>query len=426
MVLLLVIAVVVGKKFKPDSGVKVATEEVSTHTIVETVTANGTIQPKTEVKLSSEVSGEIIELNVEEGDSVNQGDLLILINPDLSEAAVDRADAATNQAKASLASAEANMTQMEANYLQAQLAYDRNKDLREKGIVSDSEFETIEATFKTAEANLEAALQQVKASEFNIKSAEASLKEAQDNLARTAIYSPIGGVVSKLNVELGEKVSGTALMQGTELLRVANLEDMEARVEVTENDILKVKLGDTAYVEVDAYKEKIFKGLVYEIAYSPQNDATLGTDQVTDFIVKIALLKSSYQELVQPQYGHKYPFRPGMSTTADIRTKVANNVVAVPIQAVTARIIESVEGEEELEESYSDGRLSEYVFVLRDGEATAVMVETGIQDNRFLEVISGLEEGDEVIYAPYKAISEELRNGEQVQVVEEDMLFSEE
>jgi HlyD family secretion protein len=426
LVVLILAAVFLGKMFKSDGGTKVAAEEVGSRTIIETVTANGTIQPKTEVKISSEVSGEIIELLVEEGDSVNQGDLLLRINPDLSEAAVDRADAATNQAKASLASAEANLTQMKANLMAAEQNFNRNKDLHEKGIISDSEFENFETAYLTSQANVTAAEQQVASAEFNIKSAQASLNEAVDNLERTIIYSPIGGVISKLNVEEGEKVSGTALMQGTELLRVANLEEMEARVEVTENDILKVKLGDTAYIEVDAYQEKLFKGLVYEIAYSPQTDAALTTDQVTDFIVKIKLLKSSYQELIQPEYGHRYPFRPGMSATADIRTKVSNDVIAVPIQSVTARIIEAYEDKDDEGNTDKDGmEIKEYVFIVKDGKAVAVEVETGIQDNRFLEITSGLEGGEKVIYAPYKAVSESLKDGEPIREVDEDMLFTE-
>lgn len=381
--------------------INVKTEKVLWGSITETVPANGKIQPEMEVKISPDVSGEITELNIEEGDWVEKGDLLLRINPEIYAANLDRM-------KASLNNMQSNLAQQKTQLKDTKLKHDRNIQLIEKGAISSIEFET-------SLINLELAKLSVEGSSFNVESSKASLKEAENNLDRTYIYAPISGTISRLNIEQGERVVGTAQMTGTELLRIADLDHMEVVVDVSENDILRVKLNDMAEVKVDAYMKGTFEGQVTEIANSAN---LLGTsaDQVTNFEVKIRILKSSYQELHQT---HKYPFRPGMTASVDIQTQIKENIKLLSIQSVTTRkdsITLKSNKREEYTKKEDNQEAFECVFIYQDGKVVIRQVVTGIQDDENIEIISGLKEADEVVKSPYSAVSKKLRNEMQVLV----------
>ena len=412
-----IILLVVGKKagwFGGDVNVKVSTKVVESKTITELITANGKIQPETEVKISPDVSGEIIQLNVEEGDEVSQGLLLMIIKPDVYISTLNRMEASLNSAKARLAQAEAQKIERE-------LSYKRAKQLFDKGTIPASEFETSESGFKIAES-------EVKAAEFSVKSSEASVAEAKEQLTKTKIYAPISGTVSRLNVEQGERVVGTNMYAGTELLVIANLELMEVKVEVNENDIVKVALYDTALVEVDAYMKRKFKGVVTEIANSA-NTAGAASDQVTNFDVKVLLLKESYADLFSDDANSFYPFRPGMSATVDIQTETRENVISVPIQAVTTRLVKGEKGDAEkknmtdAEKKEADEKEEVVFLVQEDGSVIKTKVETGIQDNNNIEVLTGIAAGDEIVVAPYTAVTRTLKDSMNVEVVKEEDLY---
>jgi len=436
VLLALVIIGMIGKKqnwFGKSSDLEVAVEKVTKRSIVETVTASGKINPQTEVKLSSEVSGEIIELNVREGDSVSKGQLLCVINPVIYEAIVTQSDAGLNQVKANLASSRANLIQAKAADEQAKRTFDRNKQLYDAKVISDADYEASKLAYDQADANYETAKEQVNAGVFTVKSSEAQLKQAQDNLVKTKIYAPMKGIVSLVNVKLGERVVGTAQMAGTELLRVADLNNMQAEVDVNENDVLRVSLGDTADIEVDAYINKKFKGVVNQISYSSTTALqSVTSSQATNFTVKIKMLKESYAELIHPEKGKLFPFRPGMSATADIKTDSRNNVLTVPIQSVTTRDTKAL-GEKTMAnakkaDNTNDANkdLKEIVFVVEKGRAVAKEVKTGLQDANYIEITSGLNEGDQVVKAPFKFVSKTLKNGDLVKVVDEKNLFKDE
>lgn len=407
-IVLLILVLIIGKKagwFGKPEVQSVFVEKPEKRTIVEATNANGKIQPEVEVKISSEVSGEITELPYKEGAWVEKGALLVRIKPDTYISLKDRAIASVNSANATLSQAKSQLAQSE-------LAYNRNKLLHEQKAISDSDFET-------AKTNYEVALAQVKASEFNVESAEASLKEANENLQKTTIYAPISGTISQLNVELGERVVGTIQMTGTEILRIANLNRMEARVDVNENDIVKVKLGDTALVEVDAYINRKFKGIVTQIANSASSSGT-STDQVTSFEVRIFILADSYSDIQKAT--HQSPFRPGMSTTVDILTNTRNNVVCIPIQAVTTRSNnKSQDGLQKVDRSAVTTDMpaavakvdepKEVIFIVRNDTARMVNVTTGIQDNQYIEILEGIAGDEEVVTSPYSAISRKLSDG---------------
>ncbi|MBL4658077.1 MAG: efflux RND transporter periplasmic adaptor subunit, partial [Flavobacteriales bacterium] len=387
--------------------------------------ANGKIQPEIEVKISPDVSGEVIELAVKEGDKVNEGDLLVKINPDIYLASVDRMDAALNSAKAALANSK-------ARFIEAEATYKRNKKLWDDKVISDAEFEGITANMHVAEQNMVA-------SEFNIKSASASLKEARDNLAKTMIYAPVQGVVYMLQIEKGERVVGTSQMAGTELMRLANLNEMEVSVEVNENDIVRVMTKDTSDIEVDAYLDRTFKGIVTEVANSANTEG-VGADQVTNFTVKIRILQSSYEDLLDTANTSVSPFRPGMSATVEIRTEKAVDVVSVPIQAVTIREDTTqleddnvVKARKKVEASSGEtkksrknkvvGKKEECVFVLLDGVVELRWVEVGIQDNDIIQIKEGLKEGEHIVVGPYSAVSKGIEHEAKVEVVTEDELY---
>ena len=404
IVIVLIIFTIIGKKqgwFGKALTVKVAVEKAEKRTIIETITANGKIQPEKEVKISPDVSGEIVELTVKEGYPVKKGDLLLRIRPDIYISQKDRSLAAISSARARLAQAE-------AQYTQAELSYKRNKQLFSEQTISKSDFEQAQASYTVAKSEVDAA-------KFSVISTEASLKEANENLIKTSIYAPMDGTVSMLLVELGERVAGTNLMAGTEMLRVADLSRMEARVEVNENDIVKVKLGDTALIEVDAYLDRKFKGIVTEIANSAKTTG-VSADQVTNFDVKILVLPSSYQSLVDA--GDKNPFRPGMSASVDIQTESKSDIITIPIQAVTTRndTTKTVKA--------PTGKDVRTIVFITDGKyAMAKDVKTGIQDNNYIEILSGLADSARVISSPFSAISKKLSDSTLIEIVKKEELF---
>ena len=421
----LIVLGIIGKMagwFGKKPGVEVAVEKAALRDITEMVSANGKIQPEVEVKISADVSGEIVELHVKEGQKVQKGQHLLTINPDLIQSAADRVAAALNQTKANLANAKARENQAKANFVNAEQSFNRSKKLRDQQAISAAEYDAAIAQFESAKGELEAAKQSVFAAEFAVNSAQASLKEANDNLNRTRIYAPTDGTISKLNVELGERVVGTAQMSGTELLRIANLSEMEVSVDVNENDIVRIQLNDTANVEVDAYGDRIFKGIVTEIANSSKTagDVMNTGDQVTNFSVKIRILRSSYQDLLDTAQAHLSPFRPGMSATVDILTETQKNVIAVPIMAVTTRA-----SDDSTKKSDSGiDELDEVVFVHQNGKIRKLKVKTGIQDMNHIRILEGIKVGDEVIAAPYTAISKLLRDSMDVIVVDASSLYT--
>ena len=427
IVIVLILFLFIGKKMgwiNSEKGTPVAVEKVSKKTIIETVPANGKIYSQTEVKISAEVSGEVIELYVKEGDSVTKGQLLVKINPSIYESEVVRSEAYVNQMKANESNAKANLAQVQAQFDQARSSYERSKELLKNKVISQAEYDQAFTTFKTASANYEAAIQTINAGGFSIKSAQASSIQAKQNLNKTLIYSPISGIVSKLNIEKGERVLGTAQMAGTELMRISDLNNMETRVDINENDVLRISLGDTAEIEVDAYLNRKFKGIVSEIAYASKSDFSITTDQVTNFTVKIKLLKESYIDLIQPEKGHRFPFRPGMSATADIQTNKKDNVLAVPIQSVTIRDPKkSILDVNKSEDGDTKKVLEEIVFVVENNKAKAVKVKTGLQDDTNIEIISGLTGNEQVIFAPFKAISKTLKDGDVIIIKKEDDLY---
>ncbi|HDP54700.1 MAG TPA: efflux RND transporter periplasmic adaptor subunit [Bacteroidetes bacterium] len=412
----LIVLAIIGKKkgmFGKPETIDVVVEKPEYRTIIESISANGKIEPVIEVKISPEVSGEIIELPVKEGEKVEKGKLLCRIKPDTYISIRERAEAAVNSSKARLAQAQAQLQQSE-------LAYNRSKKLFEQKAISESEFENARTSLQVAKADVNAAL-------FNVSSAEASLKEAKENLAKTTIYAPMNGTISKLSVELGERVVGTAQMAGTEILRIADLTRMEARVSVNENDIVRVKLNDTSLVYVDAYPNQNFKGIVTQIANSASVTG-VATDQVTTFEVRILLIENSYNHLVTDRKPN--PFRPGMSTTVDIQTTTKYNVLSIPIQAVTTRSDSesinagSLSGENEnTTEQAEKSKLKEVVFIAKGDTASMVYVKTGIQDNRNIEVLEGLTDSVDVVVAPFSAISRRLQDGKRVKKVTQDKLF---
>ncbi|MFD2542520.1 efflux RND transporter periplasmic adaptor subunit [Lacinutrix gracilariae] len=416
-VTIIVIAVVVllalligGKKAgwfgKQGNFKEVETKKIAKIDIIETVSATGKIQPEIEVKLSSEVSGEIIELPIVEGEQVKKGDLLVRVNPDIYQSSLSRTQAALQNVRAGLNQAEASLKEAKANY-------DRNQQLYEKGIISKADWDKVISSYEIAQANRQSAY-------FNVQSSAATVNEAKDNLNRTNIYAPMSGTISKLDVELGERVVGTQQMAGTEIMRVANLTNMEVEVDVNENDIVKVNIGDSTIVEVDAYLKKQFKGLVTEIANSA--DGVLTSDQVTNFKVKVRILEESYKDLLKGKGENYSPFRPGMTATVDIITDKRENVVGVPISAIviktdtssTKKAIKKDAIESDSEEKF------ECVFIKEGDKAKLRVVKTGVQDNTNIEIVEGLQENDEIITGPYNTVTKSLKNGDAVEIKKEE------
>ncbi|MEZ5026932.1 MAG: efflux RND transporter periplasmic adaptor subunit [Chitinophagales bacterium] len=411
------VAFYISKNRSANKKFDVETQMVSVRNITQTVTASGKIYPEEEVKISSDVSGEIIALNVKEGDVVKKGQLLARIKPESYQAIVEQYKAQLDNTKAQLSTAKARIVQSNAMLAQtnaqadaAEQAYTRAKNLFDKKIVSKADLESAESAYKTAQANvnsakadIEAAKHTADAASYNIKSMEATIREAVLNLDKTTIYAPMDGIISLLNVKKGEKVVGTLQMSGTEMMRIADFDNMEVRVDVSESEITKVKLYDTASVEVDAYLDRRFIGIVTEVANTSKGAsyALTSADQSTNFVVKIRILPSSYIDLVKT---NPKPFLPGMSATVDIKTQQKNDVFAVPIQAVTTK------------DTVYDGsnHTKEIVFVNENEKAKMKIVKTGIQDDSYIEIISGLDSKDKIITGPYNTISKDLKDGDNI------------
>jgi HlyD family secretion protein len=415
-----------------DEGTKITTAIIEKRTLIETVSANGRVQPETEVKISSDVSGEIMELYVHEGDSVIAGKLLARIDPELYQSSLDRSEASLNNTKASLSSTKARLVQAQARLTEVSKAYERNKKMHEQQLISDAEFETSKSTFDNAKAEVEASKQTILGAEFSVRSFEASLKEAKKNLSRTNIYAPVSGIISKLSVEAGERVVGTSQMAGTEMMRIANLNDMEVSVDVNENDIVKVGITDTTLIEVDAYPGRKFTGIVTEIANSATTNAATTSDQVTNFVVKIRILRSSYEDLTRKFGKRKSVFRPGMSASVEIQTEKVTDVIAIPLEAVTVRDISAldtvkVEKDGKTEsvntEKEKKNEEVEVIFIKAGDKASIRKVKTGVQDDKYIQVLEGVNLGDEVISGPYSTISKILKHGDKVSKVKKEELF---
>ncbi|MDT8414758.1 MAG: efflux RND transporter periplasmic adaptor subunit [Flavobacteriaceae bacterium] len=409
-VILLIVILIGGKKAglfgKSGDFKEVEVEKIARRTIQQTVSATGKIQPTVEVKISAEVSGEIIELTIQEGQQVKKGELLVKINPDLFQSALARTQASLLNVKSNLAQAEANLKEAEANY-------QRNEGLFKKGVISASEWDRIVAARDAAMATKESA-------RYNVLSSAATVKEAQDNLIRTNIYAPMDGTISKLDVELGERVVGTQQFEGTEILRVANLSKMEVLAEVNENDIVKISLGDTAIVEVDAYLKREFIGIVSNIANTAIN--TTSVDQITNFEVKVNILPESYADLTVGKPENFSPFRPGMTATVDIITEKKTNVLTVPISAVVVRTDTSSTKKtatptlaNTANKAVGEERF-ECVFVKIGETAKLKVVKTGIQDNTYIEIASGLDDESDVITGPYNVVTKLLSPNDKVAI----------
>lgn len=428
------VAGLIAKNRQPQ-GTKVFTETVALRTIQEKVSASGKIFPQTEVKISSDVSGQIVELHVAEGDSVRAGQLLAKIDPDTYQSQVQRGEATLNSNKAleansraQIEAAKAQVLQIQAQLQNAREIHERNDQLLKDGVIAKAEHQaslsslrSLEANLASAKANQRSAEESASASAYNVKSAAASLEELRTSLRRTTIYAPVDGVVSMLNVEQGERVVGTIQMTGTELMRIANLQAMEVRVEVSENDIPRVNVGDRVDVEVDAYGNRKFEGRVYQVASSSTNAAAaavnLTSDQVTNFEVRILLTPASYSDLVMP--GKPSPFRPGMSATVDIFTRSEKDAVSLPIQAVTTR-------ESEEDKNAPEGakpELMEVVFLVEGDSVRMVQVTTGIQDNRYIQIKTGLNKDQQVVSGPYAAVARDLKQGSKINIVTEDEFY---
>ncbi len=415
IVALAVVALIAGKKsgaFGKSGNFKaVETQKIERATIIETVAATGKIQPEIEVKLSSEVSGEIIDLPIKEGQDVKKGDLLVRINPDLVQAQV-------SQSRAALQNSRAGLSQAEASLNQAKLTFERNKPLFDKGVISKADFERAESDYQIAQANRQSAF-------YNVQSVAAQVKQATDNLGRTSIFAPRDGTISMLNVELGERVVGTAQMAGTEIVRVANLQNMEVEVDVNENDIVKIQVGDSTIVEVDAYLKKKFSGIVTEIANSAQS--TLTADQVTNFKVKVRILEESYTDLLEGKRETYSPFRPGMTATVDIITKKRSDILAAPISAIVVKSdTSSTKRTTPKTSDLTSDKKFECVFIKDGDTAKLKVVTTGIQDDSKIEILSGLEEGDEIITGPYSLVAKSLKTGDKVELENQEEKNTEE
>lgn len=398
------------------NGTEVEIAKVEQRTVVETVSATGKIQPEIEVKISSEVSGEIIVLPVKEGQNVKKGDLLVRVNPELYTSGL-------NRSQAGLSNTKAGLSQADAQFKEAKSSYERSKKLFDKGIISRAEWEKSVAAFEGAQAAKQAAY-------YSVQSASATVNESKENLGKTAIYAPVGGTISRLDVELGERVLGTQQMAGTELMRVADLTNMEVEVDVNENDIVKIEIGDEAKVEVDAYLRKEFKGIVTSISNSAST--ALSADQVTNFKVKVRILKESYADIMKGKPSNFSPFRPGMTATVDIFTTRKENVIAVPISAVVMRTdttstrnAYAVADENSGTPVVKNEKRFECVFVKVGNKVKIKIITTGIQDDTYIEVLSGLNKGEEIVTGPYTVVTKELNPGDEVYVKSKEEIEAE-
>jgi HlyD family secretion protein len=442
LIILLVILKKTGVLGK-DEGVKVTAEKATKRTIVETVNASGKIYPEIEVKMSPDISGQIVELNVEEGDSVKKGQVLARIYGDIYATQRDQAAAIVSQQEAVVANASASIGAMQAQLDQAKKTYDMQKELYEGKVISANEFNTADAAYKSALANFSAAKQGIIGNQAGVQSARAALAKANKDISLATLVSPMNGVISLLSVKKGERVVGSSFMTGTEMMRIADLGKIEIRVDVGENDVPKVHLGDSATIEVDAYSNRKFAGIVTQIASSNNGAASqiatsaVSTD-VTNYKVYIRIALESYKDLIDPSKPKSFPFRPGMSASADIQTKTHTNVLAVPINAVTTREINDSTGDNSKPaDNNANGNISvsgdntkaandldEVVFIVNaDGTVKKQKVKTDIQDINYIQVVDGLKEGDEVVTGPYDVVTKTLKNSSKVKIVPKSDLF---
>jgi len=444
-IVVLIIGLVLLKKagvIGKDEGTKVSAEKVARRDITEVVTASGKIYPEKEVKISPDISGEVVELNVvQEGDSVKKGQELARIYADIYTTQRDQAAAQMNQQQALVSNVSATLPGLKTAMETSKKTFDRQKQLLEQKVISQSEYEASESAYRTAEANYMAAVQTAKGNVAGVASAAANLSIAAKNLSRTTVVSPIDGVVSLLSIKKGERVVGNSMMAGTEMMRVADMSRIEAIVDVGENDIPKVHLGDSALLEVDAYSTRKFKGIVTQIASSVSTASgattTVSTNDVTNYKVHIRLSPDSYKDLIDPRRPKSFPFRPGMSTSADIQTRTHVSVLSVPINTVSTRE-KGTDKSTQAEDKKADDKgadvsktsapsmsdLDVVAFVLQPGDTVKkVKVRTDIQDINYIEVVDGLKEGDQVITGPYSIVNKTLKSGMKVKVVPKEKLF---
>ncbi len=442
---LLVLLIVLSKTgaFGKAEGVKVTAEQVNKRTVIEIVNASGKVYPEIEVKVSPDISGEITQLNVAEGDTVKRGQLLARIYADIYSLQRDQAASGVQGSIAQVATSEAQVANLKAaleaskaNMEQARRQYEMQRQLFNDKVISQNEFNIAEAAYKSAQANYNAASENIKGTQASVQSARASVQNAQSNLAkankdlgRTAVVAPMDGVISLMNVKMGERVVGSNMMAGTEMMRIADMSKIEVRVDVGENDVPKVKIGDNALITIDAYNERKFKGVVTQIASSNTNAASAAASSSTDvtqYKVYIRLLPESYMDLIGKG---SFPFRPGMNASADIQTETHTDVLTIPINAVTTRDrSDSTENVKTL--STDDSKTKNYdsldvvVFVVgKDNKVRRQVVKTSIQDINYIEITEGLKEGDEVVTGPYDVVSKTLKAGKLVKKVDKKELF---
>jgi HlyD family secretion protein len=439
ILVMVVITMIVLKKtgvIGKEEGIKVTAEKAEKRTITETVTASGKISPEIEVKVSPDISGEVVELYVAEGDSVKRGQIVAKIYADIYASQRDQAAAGVAQSQAAEANAKAQIVALEANLQQSTATYDRQKKLFDEKVISKAEFEQAEQTYKSSQANYSAAKEGIKGNLAAIQSAKANLSRADKDVSRATITAPMSGVVNILNVKKGERVAGNSFNVGTEMMRIADLGSIVAQVDVGENDIPKVKFGDTAIVTVDAYGSRKFKGIVFKIA-NPSGSSLSGvtsSTEVTNYKVHVRLLQNSYSDLMGS--GKPFPFRPNMSATADIQTRTEVNVLSVPLAAVTTREINKentvtkksdakAAATSDAKSTTANDDLEEVVFVLDSSKVKKLKVKTAIQDLNYIQIIEGLKGNEEVITGPYNLLSKTLKEGDKVKVVSKDMLYEE-
>ena len=432
-VIVIAIFLVIGKKqgwIGKGKMIEVELAKAKKVTITEKVSASGTVQPVTEVKLAPEVSGEITELNVEDGDSVKVGKVLVKIRPDVWLSQLERSEASLNQQLANVESAKASLSRSEATFMRAEQDFNRQKKLWDEKVISEAEWQLAQQNFKISKNDLESAKQSLEAAKYIVKSTEAGVRESRENVRRTTVNAPMTGVISKLNVKQGERVVGTAQMAGTEMLRIADLNVMEVRVNVNENDIVRVHLNDTVSIEVDAYSntEKKFLGIVTNIANTAKDK--LSADAITEFEVRILILRSSYEDLVKK--GNRYPFRPGMTASVEIQTATKINVLSIPLASVTTRSPDSNKSEVKksddedrnerkvVDESKKQQKQEDkiVVFVNEKGKAKMVEVKTGISDYDNIEILSGIADTVEVVTGPFLVVSKRLKDGDEIKLLE--------
>jgi len=424
-ILLLVILIIVGKRSGNET--KVAIEKADLHTITETVTASGKIYPETEVKIAPEVSGEIIDLPIQEGDSVHKGDLMVRINPTMYNSMVNQAEASVQQSRATASNSKNMMDQAKSQYDLALATYNRNKKLYDDKVISQLEFEQADASYKSAKASYDAAKASTSGGQYGVQGAEANLSQTRESLRKTTIFAPTAGIISQLNVKKGERVVGTAQMAGTELLTIADMSRIEVRVDVSETDISKVQIGDTTIIEADAYRNRKFKGIVSHIGISSSKGTTAtSTDQVTNYTVRILILPGSYADISAKLEKGKFPFKPGMSASVEIQTNRQASILSVPVNAVTTRDWDDSTKNKTKDAPVRDKNdIRQVVFIYNDKDKMVYIrdVKTGIQDNQYIQITDGLKEGEQVVIAPYGAIARTLKNKMHVQTVEKNKLF---